>query len=630
MNNKQTRRFFFKTVGVATTSFILPGCGPFNSAKEKPNILWITCEDISPHLGCYGDKYAITPNLDQLASEGVQYENAFAAAPVCTPTRSTIITGVYASSMGTQHLRGQQPLSAQIKCFTEYLRDAGYYCSNNVKEDYNFQTPETAWDESSDTAHWRKRREGQPFFSIFNLTMTHQSRTRYGKDKLEQVNETLAPGERHDPKNAIVPPYYPDTPAVRVNLAALHTQITLLDKKVREILDQLEADGLAENTIVFFYSDHGDGLPRGKRFLHDTGLKVPFFIRFPEKYKHLAPVQAGGKVDTLINFVDLAPTILSLAGLSKPNYMHGKAFLGKRAEKENDYIIGIRDRVDEAWEFSRTVHDGRYQYIRNFLPHRPRMQRSFYSEITPIRQDLRRLNSEGKLEGHEQWLMRPDKPAEELYDTKNDPWELNNLAGLPDFQELLKSKRKILFDWMIKTRDTGLLPEAEIVSRSKGGSPYDMAQNDRTFPVKRILETAAMVGRGATKREQLIKALADTDSPVRYWAATGLAALGKDAQPAKNELRKVLTDKSPGVRFAAAEALCYIGLEKEAVPVLALGLSDTDVHVQLQAAQHLFVVGRKAQSAAPQIKKAIKQLEGIQDHGWYAREALTYLLNQIS
>jgi len=593
---------------------------------ERPNILWITCEDISPHLGCYGDPYAHTPNLDRMAATGIRYQNAFAPAPVCTPARSSIITGVYASSLGTQHLRGPAPLSGSIRCFTEYLRKAGYYCSNNSKEDYNFTTPVSAWDESSETAHWRNRQEGQPFFSVFNFTLTHQSQTRYLQDKLTQINDTLAPEERHDPGKAPLPPYYPDTRIVRQNVAALYTQITLMDRKVKELLEQLEEDGLAEHTIVFFYSDHGDGLPRGKRWIFDSGTKVPLIIHFPEKYRHLLPGEPGSAADELVSFVDFAPTVLDLAGVEVPGYMQGNVMFGNQETEKRHYVYGIRDRVDEVLEFTRSVRDDRYRYIRNFYPHRPRMQRSFYSEQTPIRQELRRLHAEGKLPEPEQWLMKPQKPAEELYDTRTDPSEMNNLAGDPEHRELLEEMRSELFRWMVETRDLSLLPEAEMHRRSEGGSPCDMARDPEVYTVKDILLVADLVGRGPEYLDEMASALDHPDPAIRYWGAVGLAALGEQARPAEKELQQALSDETPCVRFAAAEALTGLGHTDEPVRVLAGGLSHEDPLVSLMAVQTLVAVKDRVSPPVPQLEELIEKPEQAGDIGWYTREAATWLL----
>ena len=320
-----TRRDFLKVVGLHASIFTIPGC--INGTKrlsdetfgQRPNILWITCEDINPYLGCYGDTNAITPNLDKLATESILYTNAYATAPVCSPSRSCLITGVYATSLGTQHLRSEVQLPKKIKCFPQYLRAAGYYCSNNYKKDYNF-IDINVWDESSHTAHWRKRKPGQPFFSVFNFISTHQGQIN-GSDEefFKKYRSKLEPEELHDPAKITLPPYYPDTPMVRNIWNRYYDLITYMDKQVADLLGQLKDDGLADNTIVFFFSDHGLGVPRHKRTVYDSGLHVPLMVRFPEKYQYLAPLRAGHKTDRLVSFVDFAPTVLNLAGLATPD-----------------------------------------------------------------------------------------------------------------------------------------------------------------------------------------------------------------------------------------------------------------------------------------------------------------------
>lgn len=623
------RRQFLKSTACSLAAAPLSSAIASAAGEDRPNILWITVEDMSPVLGCYGDKYAYTPNLDRLASAGVRYNHVYANAPVCTPARSSIITGVFASSLGTQHLRGFVPLSDRIKGYPEYLRRAGYYCTNNVKEDYNFVTPPSFWDESSDTAHWRKRPERKPFFSIFNLMTTHQSRTRYEQDELDKVNEELPAEARHDPAQVPLPPYYPDSPRIRTNVAVFYTQVTRMDQEVADILKQLDEDGLAENTIVFFYSDHGSGLPRGKRWLHDTGLRVPLIIRFPEKYRHLAPSGPGTKTDRMVSFVDFPATVLSLAGIEPPDYMQGTPFLGRYNGKPRTAIFAIRDRVDEVLEFSRTVHDGRYQYIRNFMPHRPRMQRSFFSELTPLRQEIRRLHAAGDLKGDQAWLMAPSKPAEELYDLQADPWEMNNLAGKPQHAERLDQMRQKLYAWMVETRDLSLLHENDMIERARGHMPYEIAGDRAIYPMERILNVAERIGLGAEHVSEFKAALDNPDPAARYWAATGLAVLGKEAEPARQALREALSDPKSWVRFAAAEACCNLGLRKRAVKVLADGLALPNIKENLHAAEILVAMGEQARPAMAQMKEAVKKAEGLQDHGWYMREALTFLIGEL-
>jgi uncharacterized sulfatase len=503
------------------------------------------------------------------------------------------------------HLRGIMLPGRGIRCFPEFLRDAGYYCSNNVKEDYNFAAPQ-AWDESSSKAHWRNRRSGQPFFSVFNLMDTHQGQVRYSREEFDKISAGLPPEERHDPLKAPLPPYYPDTPTVRLNIAILHTQVTRMDRRAGEILEQLRADGLDGDTIVFFYSDHGTGLPRHKRWLHESGTRVPLIIRFPEKWKHLAPAEPGSTIDRLVSFEDFGATVLSLAGLQPPAYMRGPAFLGTYAGKARDCVFISRDRVDEVIEISRAVFDGRYRYVRNYLPHRPRMQHSDYSEHGLVRKEIRRLAAAGALRGDAAWLAAPVKPPEELYDVQNDPWEMANLARLPVHGPVLARLRRRLHSWMGEIRDTGLLPEQELRSRAAGGSAYDMARDGKSYPFDRVLAAAELVGVGAGAVPALRKALADSDAAVRYWGAVGLTALGKEAQPAREDLTRALKDTASCVRIAAAEAVLRLGAGTEALTVLEAALTNEDACTRLQAAVVIWYLEDLAQPVLPALRRALQ------------------------
>ena len=631
--NLYGRRFGrFLRVGVlVATAAALPKLVPAaedQADPPRPNILWITCEDISPNLGCCGDKYAVTPNLDRFARQAVRYTRAFATASVCTPVRSALITGVFASSLGTQHLRGPAQPPEQIRPFSEYLREAGYYCTNNVKEDYNFAAPR-AWDESSRQAHWRKRKPGQPFFSVFNITSTHQGQIRLAEKQFAQRTTRLKPEQRHDPANAPLPPYYPDTPVVRRDVARFYDLITAMDYETGDLLGQLEEDGLTENTIVFFYSDHGTGLPRHKRWLYDSGIQVPLIVRFPEKYRHLASGKPGTTVDRLVSFVDFAPTVLSLVGLKIPPYMQGRAFLGTRAADAREYVFAIRDRVDECYEMSRAVRDGRYKYIRNYMPHRPVMQHSDYSERTATRQEFRRLAAEGKLEGPAADFLSATKPPEELYDTQNDPHEIRNLADSPEHRSIRQRMQRTLKKWMVDTRDTGLLPEAEMHRRAAGRPPYTMARDEEKFDVELALRAAEMVGQGPEHVGTIKPYLAHADSAARFWAAVALARLGPEAQPAADELGELLDDPSPSVRVAAAETLCRLGREKEALPAIVDALKHDDSRVRLQAAMAVVAIGEKARPVVADIEAAFNAKTPPSSHATYVRWALGHALKGL-
>jgi len=431
-------------------------CEP--SSKEqptRPNVLWISCEDISPDLGCYGDKYADTPNLDRLAREGCRYTNAFVPYPVCAPTRSGIITGMYPSTLGTMHMRTSMKgyeavVPPEVKCFPEYLRAAGYYCSNHRKTDYQFRSPFTTWD--SHGGDWRNsdRPAGAPFFCVINIATTHESRCWPRK------NEQLT----HDPDQAPVPPYYPDTPVVRRNIARYYDNITRMDTQVGEILQRLAEDNLAGNTVVFFWSDHGRGLPRCKRWPYDSGLHVPLIIRWPGR------IEPGSVCDDLVNLIDLGPTVLSLAGVEIPPHVQGRALLGDQKGRPREFVFGGRERMDAtSVEHIRTIRDKQYRYIRNFMPQRPYAQVIPYMERMPIMQEWRRLHAEGKLTGPQKLFFQAVKPREELYDVVADPHQIRNLADSPEHQQVLQRMRAALRKKIKETGDLGGLPEDRLIRR---------------------------------------------------------------------------------------------------------------------------------------------------------------------
>lgn len=433
-------------------------------AADRPNILWLSTEDMSPHLGCYGDKEARTPNIDRLAAEGILFKNAFVPTPVCATCRSAIITGVYSASLGTHGMRSRIEIPAEVRCFPEYLRKAGYYCTNNEKQDYNFQTPAGSWDESSFNASWENRpAKSTPFFAVFNFTGTHESSTRGEEPKYSQVTSKLAAADRHDPAKLTLPPYYPDTPKVREHWARYYNVISSLDLWVAEHLAKLDEAGLADDTIVFFWSDHGAGIPRHKRWLYDTGMRVPLIVYVPPKWRHLVPCMPGEVRDQLVSLVDLGPTVLNLAGLKVPAYMQGQPFLGPNLPEPRKYVYGARDRMDESYDMFRAVRDGRFKYIRNYMPQRPYSQSSSYADNSDIMREIRRLNAEGKLNAEQSLFMRDKKPKEELYDVAADPYELKNLAEDPEHDAKRTELAAALDDWMLAIRDLGIVPEGMLM-----------------------------------------------------------------------------------------------------------------------------------------------------------------------
>ena len=570
------------------------------SAADRPNILWLTSEDHSPTMGCYGDKYATTPNVDALAARGMRYRFAWSCAPVCAPARTTLISGLYPPSTGAEHMRSMVPLPTGFKMYPQFLREAGYYCSNNAKEDYNLGKPGSVWDESSRNAHYKNRAAGQPFFAVFNSEKSHESQIR---------SRPHTPV--HDPAKVRVPAYHPDTPEVRQDWAQYYDKVSEVDVVAGQRLKELADAGLADDTIVFYYADHGSGMPRSKRWPCNSGLQVPVVVHFPAKWKHLAPPEykPGGVSDRLISFVDFAPTVLSLAGVQPPAWMQGHAFAGKFIAPAQPYVFGFRGRMDERIDCVRSVSDGRYVYLRNFMPHLSQGQHVDYQFQTPTTRVWFDLYKSGKATEAQSIFWRAPKAPEELYDLTTDPDEVKNLAASPQHQEVLAKFRQAQSGLAAKIRDVGLLPEGEIHSRSTGGAPYTMGHDDAKYPFARVFAAADLASRLAPDAlPQLRQSLTDLDSAVRYWAALGLLMRGKAAvTAARPDLLKALADASPFVRIPAAQALGQFGepadLEK-ALPALIeqADWGKSGVFASISAINALGALGSQAAAAAPAIK----------------------------
>ncbi len=570
-------RFLFLSLGLLPALIV--------AAEDRPNILWITCEDMSANLGCYGDPLAKTPHLDRFAEQSVLYRHAYSVAGVCAPSRSCIITGMYPTSLGSQHMRCRVTLPDYVRGFPEYLRRAGYYCTNNSKEDYNFEKPPETWDESSRDAHWRNRPADQPFFAVFNFTGTHESRIRQGEESFQAATSRLTEDQRHSPDDVRVPPYHPDTPAVRRDWARYHDLISGLDYWVADLLEELEQDGLADDTIVFFYSDHGVGLPRGKRWVYDSGIHIPLIIRFPEKYHDWAPAAPSSMLDRLVSFVDFGPTVLSLAGVEIPEHIQGLPFLGEFEAEPRDYIFAARDRMDERTDMTRAVRDQRYKYIRNYMPHLPYAQPIAYMNEMPTTQELRRLAGEGHLLGTAGQFMQPTKPREELYDTKTDPHEVHNLADHPNYQDVLYRLREAHHAWRERTMDLAFLPEAEILERAKGKAPYDVLHaGDAAYPQEKIFQSAVLVGQGPGAVAQQLRLMRDADSAVRVWAAIGLGVSQDARQEVVTALKQHLEDANASVQVASAEALARLRHPDLAIPKLCQLLEHENPWIRHSAA----------------------------------------------
>ncbi len=436
-------------------------------AGQRPNIVWISCEDISPNLGCYGDPHAITPNLDQLAQDGVRFDAAFTPAGVCAVVRSSVITGMYAPSIGSQHMRSRIIPPADVKPFPELMRAAGYFCTNRSKMDYQFDSATGIWDRQGNTHQdWRERPDpDQPFFSVINLTVCHESKIRHSQADHDKVIAKIGSENQRDPDvvGDTLPPYLPNTPAARKNWAWYHDNITLMDQMAGDVLRRLEADGLAENTLVVFWSDHGMGMPRGKRWIYDSGTHIPMIMRWPGN------LDQGEVRDDLTNTVDLAATMLSVAGIERPRRLQGRVLIGEQRQKEPPYLYFHRDRMDEVYELQRGARDRRWKYIRNYMPERTYAQRLDYMDAMPAMQDWRRLAAAGKLVGGQKNWFAETKPIEELYDTEKDPWELNNLADSEQYTDRLARMRRATETWQEEIGDLGMVPEAVMMGEMKPG-----------------------------------------------------------------------------------------------------------------------------------------------------------------
>jgi arylsulfatase A-like enzyme len=578
--------------------------------SKPPNILWITAEDMSPVLGCYGEPDAKTPHIDALAKQSVRYTNAFASAPVCSPSRSCLIQGTYPTTLGTQQMRSGFPLPTYMKGFPTLLRMQGYYSTNNVKTDYNSgnyqEIIKSSWDENSDSAHWQNREEeNKPFFSVFNLMTSHQSRSMvWPHERFEkEVQSKLSTDQIHNPARVTIPPYYPDTPIVRKTVARFHDCVSAMDKEVGDILKQLEKDGLSENTIVFFFSDHGSGMPRHKRALLDSGMHVPLLIRFPEKWKKYAPCKPGSTTDRMVAFVDFASTVLSLSRSPIPDYMQGKPFLGPDEVKPRTYVFGHRDRVDEVRDLARSVRSKKYLYIRNYMPHLGYNQRTAWPDLGEIRHEFYRLADPKKMTPPQWHFAGPTRSVEELYDCDKDPQNLQNLSGSTSHKKVLDRLRRELNNHLKESRDLGFLPEYEAWKLFENSSGWELA-NSGKVDLQIISKAAEQVAQA--KEKSLLVNLKSRNASVRYWGAIGLNAYRKEiSNEAKKALRTALGDSSPSVRIEAANALILHGEVEDALAQLIKELKHQNLIVVTHAARTIELLGNKAIKAAEAMKECL-------------------------
>ncbi|WP_206609906.1 sulfatase family protein [Maribellus luteus] len=569
--NKQTntwnRKIIVLIAMVFSTPFLVLCQNKAMLAREVPNILMITSEDNSAYfLGCYGNEMANTPNLDKLASEGFLFTHAFASCPVCAPARNTILTGVYAASNGNEHMRSKYAKSEVVKTYPEYFREAGYYCTNNVKTDYNYSGDWNAiWNDCSRQATYKNRAPGQPFFAVYSNFTTHESQIH---------NQIPTEDLKHDPAKIEIAPYHPDLPEIRHDWAQYYDLHQKMDAEVGAIIKELEESGEAENTIVIYYGDHGGVLARSKRFVYETGTRVPFIIRIPEEFSYLFPTGApGDKVDRIVSFVDLVPTFLSVAGIQIPGHMQGDAFLGEQKTVDPQYTFMTRQRMDERYDMVRAVRDNRFRYIRNYMPFRITMQHLDYLFKAPSAQAWEDAFKAGETnEVQSRFFL--EKPLEELYDTENDPWEIHNLANDPQYSTVLERMRKAETDWMREVRDVGVIPETEYADFAGEGAIYDYMRSD-ACPFEQLFDAAQAATSYTTDIDVFVQNMQSENAAIRYWGVVGLLIHRDEAISVLDAIKNAANDESGAVATIAAETLFRIGQKEEAYAAYNRIVTDT-------------------------------------------------------
>lgn len=579
------------------------------AAPARPNILWIVSEDNNPYIGAYGDPLAHTPTIDGLARKGLLFRNVYSNAPVCAPSRFGILTGVYPESCApANHMRARAHLPAELRTYPELMRAAGYFCTNSAKTDYNCDVdPARIWDGQGKEAHWRSRGDKtQPFMAVFNYETTHESR-------LFQPT----PG-RVKPDMVSLPPYLPDTPGIRQDFASYYNLMEKMDGQLAERLAELEADGLADDTIVFYYSDNGGVLGRSKRYCYDEGLRCAMVVYVPPKWQHLMPGRPGTEIKSPVSFIDLAPTVLALAGAAQPAQMTGKPFLGRSAQPQR-LAFGMRNRMDERIDFQRTVTDGRWRYIRNYMPHRPWGQHEAFEWLAKGYQDWEQAHLDGRLNAVQNRFFQT-KPYEELYDLAADPHQIHDLASDPAHRRTLAGLSKALDAQMVAIHDNGFVPEG------MAGEGWAASRDPALYPLAELMVLARTAARGKADGLPALRAASrHRAGAMRYWAATGLLILGAAAAPARSDLRALLADPEPQVRIVAAEALAGLGETDRAVPVLvALATPPQPWQVRLYALNALTFIGPAAMPALG-IARAAKD-----DSSEYIKNAGRYLALKLT
>lgn len=565
---KTFSNYLFIALGI----FFLAGCGSTKQELKPPNIVWIVSEDNSKHYLKHFDENGVsTPNIEALAQHGVTFTRAFSNGAVCSVARSTIISGCYAPRTGTQFHRKSQmvPMPDSLRMFPAYLRKAGYYTGNNSKEDYNFIKDEDAWTESSNKAHWSNRSGNQPFFYVHNIGLTHESSLHFPESDLKDKPTST------DPETTFVEPNHPQSDVFKYTNARYRDLIAQMDKLVGEVVTKLEADNLLDSTFVFYYGDHGGVLPGSKGYIHETGLHVPLVVYVPKAYAHLVNQEVGTYSDRFVSFVDLAPTVLALAGSQIPKQIDGKAFLGANAGPDADVTYGYADRFDEKYDMVRSVRKGKYKYLRNYQPYYPDALMNDYRYKQATYRDWENRFRNGELNDIQSAFFQP-KRAEQLFDVEADPYETNNLADAPEYLEELGEMRELLTDWVRDMPDLSFYPENFLRTEAFGNTVgYGRLHKGDISNYITIADLQLSSFKAA--KPELKNALSSSDPWMRYWGLIALSSLGESDEETKAFVKQILENDPLLINRARAfECLALLGADVNPDDLVQLSYESED------------------------------------------------------
>ena len=545
-------------------------CGTaFLHAADRPNVVWLVSEDNSVHYLKHFDQHgAPTPRIEALAAHGLTFDHAFSNAPVCSVARTTLATGCYGPRIGTQFHRKSVavPLPDGMQMFPEYLRDAGYYTANNSKTDYNAIPGKNVWDESSRNASWRKRKDGQPFFYMQSFAVCHESSLHFSAKVMATEKTTT------DPASVFVAPYHPDTPTFRYTNARYRDRIMQMDRQIGSVVDALTADGLLEDTFIFYFGDHGGVLPRGKGYACEAGLHMPLVVRVPDKWKHLVAAELGSRRNGFVSFIDFGPTTLNLAGVAVPEQMDGRPFLGKDVSQKEvetrDEAFGYADRFDEKYDLVRTLRRGKYDYVRNYQPFNFDGLQNNYRYRMLAYTEWRKLYQEGKLNAQQSQFFE-SRPAEQLFDVSADPHEVNNLATNPAYAEVLQDMRDRLTMRVKELPDLSFFPENHLADAAFD-NPVVFGQRNAAA-IGRMVDIANLQLLPWKDAEgELQQVLGGLNRWEIYWALVTCSSFGDEAASLAPLAEKFADQNLHGlVKVRAAEFLGLIGKRDPQADILS-------------------------------------------------------------